>query len=101
LYPYKDKSQEKFLTNEVIFSQILDINPKNKGASKNCFCYENVRNFPRLWRKVKFAAGIAKAMSRTQFGLTTQPVKIAAVCSKNEFFEVPTTFNSRYYLTPG
>jgi hypothetical protein len=59
------------------------------GASKNCFCYENVRNFPRLWRKVKIAAGIVKAMSRTNFGLTTPLVEIAAVRSKNEFLEVP------------
>jgi hypothetical protein len=43
----------------------------------------------RLWRKVKIAAGIAKAMSRTNFGLTTPPEEIAAVRSKNEFFEVP------------
>jgi hypothetical protein len=28
-------------------------------------------------------------MSRTQFGLTTMAVEIAAVRSKNEFFEVP------------
>ena len=42
-------------------------------------------------RKVKFAAGIAKAMSRTNFGLTTPPVEIAAVRSKNEFLEVPIT----------
>ncbi len=40
-------------------------------------------------RKVKIAAGIAKAMSRTHFGLTTQPEEIAAVRSKNEFLEVP------------
>ncbi|MHC4534704.1 MAG: hypothetical protein ACYS6K_12190 [Planctomycetota bacterium] len=40
-------------------------------------------------RKVKIAAGIAKAMSRTYFNLTTPPVKIAAVRSKNEFLEVP------------
>jgi hypothetical protein len=32
------------------------------------------------------AAGIAKAMSRTNFGLTTPSVEIAAVRSKNEFF---------------
>ncbi len=57
-----------------------------KGASKNCFCHENERNFPRLWRKVKIAAGIAKAMSRTNFVLTTPPEEIAAVLSKNEFF---------------
>jgi hypothetical protein len=37
-------------------------------------------------RKVKIAAGIAKATSRTNFGLTTQPEEIAAVRSKNEFF---------------
>jgi len=40
-------------------------------------------------RKVKIAAGIAKAMSRTKFGLTTPPEEIAAVRSKNEFLEVP------------
>jgi len=40
-------------------------------------------------RKVKIAAGIAKAMSRTNFGLTTPPGEIAAVRSKNEFLEVP------------
>jgi len=40
-------------------------------------------------RKVKIAAGIVKAMSRTQFGLTTPPAEIAAVRSKNEFLEVP------------
>ncbi len=40
-------------------------------------------------RKVKIAAGIAKAMSRTHFGLTTPPAEIAAVRSKNEFLEVP------------
>jgi hypothetical protein len=43
-------------------------------------------------RKVKIAAGIAKAMSRTNFGLTTPPVEIAAVRSKNEFLEVPLKF---------
>ncbi len=64
---------------------------KIQGASKNCFCHENVRNLPRLWRKVKIAAGIVKAMSRTNFGLTTLPVEIAAVRSKNEFLEVPIT----------
>ncbi len=40
-------------------------------------------------RKAKIAAGIAKAMSRTNFGLTTPQEKIAAVRSKNEFLEVP------------
>ncbi len=40
-------------------------------------------------RKVKIAAGIAKAMSRTNFGLTTPLVEIAAVRSKNEILEVP------------
>jgi len=40
-------------------------------------------------RKIKIAAGIAKAMSRTNFGLTTPSVEIAAVRSKNEFLEVP------------
>ena len=40
-------------------------------------------------RKVKIATGIAKAMSRTNFGLTTPMEEIAAVRSKNEFLEVP------------
>ena len=40
-------------------------------------------------RKVKIAAGIVKAMSRAHLGLTIQPEDIAAVRSKNEFFEVP------------
>ena len=40
-------------------------------------------------RKVEIATGIAKAMSRTHFGLTTMPVEISAVRSKNEFLEVP------------
>ena len=40
-------------------------------------------------RKVKIAAGIAKAMSRTKFGLTTPPEEIVAVRSKNEFLEIP------------
>jgi hypothetical protein len=40
-------------------------------------------------RKVKIAAGIVKAMSRTHFGLTTPPEEIVAVRSKNEFLEVP------------
>jgi len=72
--------------------------PEISGGLKNCFCHENVRNFLRLWRKVKIAAGIAKAMSRTNFGLTTSPVEIAAVRSKNEFLEVPFSFTSRHYL---
>jgi hypothetical protein len=45
--------------------------------------------FSQTRRKVKIAAEIAKAMSRTNFGLTTPPVEIAAVRSKNEFLEVP------------
>ena len=45
--------------------------------------------FSPVRRKVKIATGIAKAISRTKFGLTTQPVEIAAVRSKNEFLEVP------------
>jgi hypothetical protein len=40
-------------------------------------------------RKVKIAAGIAKAMSRTHFGLTMPPVEIGAVRSKSGFLEVP------------
>jgi hypothetical protein len=48
-----------------------------------------LRNIPRLWRKVKIAAGIVKAMSKTHFDLTTPLVEIAAVRSKNEFLEVP------------
>jgi hypothetical protein len=45
-------------------------------------------------RKVKIAAGIAKAMSRTNFGLTTPTEEIAAVRSKNEFLEVPICLNN-------
>jgi hypothetical protein len=56
--------------------------------------------FSRLWRKVKIAAGIAIAMSRTNFGLTTPPEEIAAVRSKNEFFEVLLNINiDLLYLT--
>ena len=51
-------------------------------------------------RKVKFAAGIAKAMSRTKFGLTTPPEEIAAVRSKNEFLEVPMPY-LLLIVTPG
>jgi hypothetical protein len=40
-------------------------------------------------RKVKIAAVVAEATSRTNFGLTTPPVEITAVRSKNEFLEVP------------
>ena len=40
-------------------------------------------------RKIKIALGIAKAISRTNFGLTTSLEEIAAVRSKNEFLEVP------------
>ena len=43
-------------------------------------------------RKVKITTGIAIAISRTNFGLTTPPVEIAAGRSKNEFFEVPYNF---------
>ena len=46
-------------------------------------------------RRVKIATGIAKAMSRTHFGLTTQPEEIAVVRSKNEFLEVPITITYR------
>ncbi|MBW7991668.1 MAG: hypothetical protein FVQ84_16865 [Planctomycetes bacterium] len=49
-------------------------------------------------RKVKIAAVIAKAMSRTHFGLTTPPGEIAAVRSKNEFLEVP--ISSKVGLCP-
>jgi hypothetical protein len=45
--------------------------------------------FSPAWGKVKIAAGIAKAMSWPIFDLTTPPEEIAAVRSKNEFFEVP------------
>jgi len=45
--------------------------------------------FSTARRKVKIAAGIAKAILRTNFGLTTPQVKIAATCSRNEFLEVP------------
>ena len=34
-------------------------------------------------------AGVAKATSRTYFGLTTPPTEIAAGRSENEFWEVP------------
>jgi len=47
-------------------------------------------------RKVKIAAGIAKAMSRTNFGLTTKLEEIAAVRSKNEFLEVPIRFTGEF-----
>ena len=52
-------------------------------------------------RKVKIAAGIVKAMSRMNFGLTTPPEEIAAVRSKNEFLEVPYNITDRFdnYLT--
>jgi hypothetical protein len=59
------------------------------GISKNCFCHENERYFLSLWRRFKIAAGVAKATSRTNFVPTTQREEIAAVRSKNEFFEVP------------
>ncbi len=45
-------------------------------------------------RKGKIATGIAKAMSRTHFGLTTPTNEIAAVHSKNEFLEVPITMQN-------
>jgi prepilin-type N-terminal cleavage/methylation domain-containing protein len=55
-------------------------------------------------RKVKIAAGIAKAMSRTKFGLTTPTEEIAAVRSKNEFLEVPlrrrTVMRKRHGFAP-
>jgi hypothetical protein len=37
-------------------------------------------------------------MLRTKFGLTTPPVEIAAVRSKNEFFEVPLIPAKGYYV---
>ena len=40
-------------------------------------------------QKLKIAAGIAKAMLRTNFGLITLPEEIAAIRSKNEFLEDP------------
>jgi hypothetical protein len=49
---------------------------------------ERAKFFPAR-RKGKIAAGVAKATSRTNFGLTTPPEKIAAVRSRNEFLEVP------------
>jgi hypothetical protein len=55
--------------------------------------------FPLARRKVKIATGIAKAMSRTHFGLTTPPEEVTAVRSKNEFLEVP--FIVRKTLRPG
>ena len=45
-------------------------------------------------RKVKIATGIAKAMSRMNFGLTTPTVAIAALRSKNEFLEVPSIISA-------
>ena len=50
--------------------------------------------FPLARRKAEIAAGIAKAMSRTHFGLTTLPAEISAVRSKNEFLEVPISIPS-------
>jgi len=47
-------------------------------------------------RNVKFATGIAKAMSRTNFDLTTPPVEIAAVHSINEFLEVTIRFTGEF-----
>jgi hypothetical protein len=49
---------------------------------------ERAKFFPAR-QKDKIAAGVAEATSRTNFGLITPPVKIAAVRSKNEFLEVP------------
>jgi hypothetical protein len=49
---------------------------------------ERAKFFPAR-PKDKIAAGVAKATSRTNFGLTTPLEKIAAVRSKNEFLEVP------------
>ena len=40
-------------------------------------------------RMAEMAAGVAKATSRTDFGLTTPTTVIVAGRSKNEFFEVP------------
>lgn len=40
-------------------------------------------------RKVKIAAGIARLFLGRIFHLTTPPVEIAAIRSKDEFFEVP------------
>jgi hypothetical protein len=51
--------------------------------------YRERAKFPPARRKVKIAASIANAMSRTKFGLTTPPEEIAAVRSKNGFLEVP------------
>jgi len=36
----------------------------------------------------EMAAGVAKATSRIDFGLTTPPTEIAAGRSKNEFLEI-------------
>ncbi len=45
--------------------------------------------FPHARRKVKIAAGVAKATSRTHFGLITMQGEIAAACSRNGFLESP------------
>ena len=47
------------------------------------------RKFLLVRRMVKIATGVAKATSRTDFGLTTPPAEIAAGCSENEFLQVP------------
>jgi hypothetical protein len=45
--------------------------------------------FSHARRKVTIAAGVAKATSRTNFGLITKHVEITAACSRNEFLGVP------------
>ena len=45
--------------------------------------------FSHARRKVKIAAGVAKATSRTNFGLITMQGEIAAACSRNGFLESP------------
>ena len=45
--------------------------------------------FSHARRKVKIAAGVAKATSRTNFGLITTQGEIAAACSRNGFLGVP------------
>ena len=51
-------------------------------------------------RKVKIAAGIVKAISRTNFGLTTPLEENAAGRSRNEFLDVPFNFPATIYPQP-
>ena len=65
-----------------------------KGASKKLLLSRERAKFYSARRKAKIATGIAKAMSRTHFGLTTPTNEIAAVRSKNECLEVPITMQN-------